>query len=80
MIVNIFEKNPSVFKVINQGAAHGRAARLRMVSVIKAIIKPPPNQGDDCWHFWKNGSVSWKNRLVFSKIDELPFSSSNFEN
>jgi hypothetical protein len=29
------------------------AARLRMVSVIKAIIKPPPNQGDDCWHFWK---------------------------
>jgi hypothetical protein len=46
--VNIFKKPRSIFKAIsNQGAA-----RLRIVLVIiKAIIKPPSNQGDDCWHF-----------------------------
>jgi hypothetical protein len=75
MIVNIFEKNPSVFKVINQGAA-----RLRMVSVIKAIIKPPPNQGDDCWHFWKTRIGFLEKPFGFQQNHELPFSSSKFEN
>jgi hypothetical protein len=78
MTVNIFEKTRPVFKVIiNQGAAH-----LHMVSVIKVIIKPPPNQGDDGWHlkkwsvflektvgFQQNRSVT----IFFSEIWTLNF-------
>jgi hypothetical protein len=56
------------------------AARLRMASVFNAIIKPPPNQGDDYWHLWKKTIGFSREPSVFSKIKRLPFFPPKFEN